>query len=263
MESTLSNYARIKTSLICTPIAVLLCVFFSAQAQAEGVTGDEIIRKLDRNYAAENRRSRIRMTIRGQRRVSVMESESWVKGTEKSYTEYISPARQKGTKMLKIGDELWIYSPDADRIIKIAGHMLRKSMMGSDLSYEDMMEDQELLDIYNAMLVGEESLDNAKCYKVELKAKPGIGDIAYDKRILWVDKEKYLPSKEELFAKSGKLLKKMTITDAMRLAGRWYPRKMVYKDMLSSGDGTEFEILSVQFDVKIPETLFTKASLRK
>jgi hypothetical protein len=36
--------------------------------------------------------------------------------------------------MLKLGDQLWTFSPSTDRTIQIAGHMLRQSVMGSDMS---------------------------------------------------------------------------------------------------------------------------------
>lgn len=49
-----------------------------------------------------------------------------VKGDHKGYTEYLAPAREKGTKMLKLENQLWIYSPATDRTIQIAGHMLRQ-----------------------------------------------------------------------------------------------------------------------------------------
>ena len=38
-------------------------------------------------------------------------------------------------------------------------------------------------------------------------------DVAYQMRKLWVDKSRYIPLKEELYAKSGKLLKKTELTD--------------------------------------------------
>ena len=50
-----------------------------------------------------------------------------------SYTEFLSPPREAGTKMLKLQDELWTYTPATDRVIRISGHMLRQSVMGSDL----------------------------------------------------------------------------------------------------------------------------------
>jgi hypothetical protein len=35
-----------------------------------------------------------------------------------------------------------------DRTIQIAGHMLRQSVMSSDMSYEDLMEDPKLVNLY-------------------------------------------------------------------------------------------------------------------
>ena len=49
-----------------------------------------------------------------------------------------------------LDDQLWTYSPQTDHTIRISGHMLRQSVMGSDMSYEDMMEDSELATAYEA-----------------------------------------------------------------------------------------------------------------
>lgn len=48
-----------------------------------------------------------------------------------------------------------------------------------------------------------------------------------------------------------------------KIEGRWFPTKMVFKDMLKQGEGTEFEITSVKFNQKIPEHIFSKAALKK
>ena len=69
--------------------------------------------------------------------------------------------------------------------------------------------------------------------------------------------------KDALHPKSGKLLKKMELSNVTKTQGRWYPQKMVFKDMLKQGDGTEFIITEIQFDVEIPEYIFTKAALKK
>ncbi|MQY78721.1 MAG: outer membrane lipoprotein-sorting protein, partial [Bacteroidetes bacterium] len=164
-------------------------------------------------------------------------------------------------KMLKLEDKLWIYSPGSDRIIQISGHMLKQSLMGSDLSYEDMMDNVELLEDYDAGVIGSEIVDERDCWIVELQAK--TAEVNYQIRKVWVDKVRYIPLKEELFAKSGKLLKRMELFDIIKIDNRWYPKKIVFKDMLKKGDGTEFIIDEIEFDKEIPEYLFTKAALRK
>jgi hypothetical protein len=68
--------------------------------------------------------------------------------------------------------------------------------------------------------------------------------------------------KEEWYAKAGKLLKQTTLGEVKKIEGRWFPTKMIYKDMLKTGAGTEFIVNEIQFDASIPESIFSKAALR-
>ncbi|HKK62219.1 MAG TPA: outer membrane lipoprotein-sorting protein [Bacteroidales bacterium] len=223
-------------------------------------SGDAILDRIDENMSAESRHVISKMVIHGVRNDRTIESETWSVGDEKSYTEYLAPARERGTKMLKLDDKLWIYSPGTDRTIQLSGHMLRQSVMGSDLSYEDMMDDPNLRNKYDAVVTGNDQLNGTDCWVVELYAN--VADVAYQTRKIWVDKQKYLPLKEELFAKSGTLLKKTEMLDIRKIEGRWYPGKIVFKDMLKKGDGTEFIVEKIEFNVDVPEHLLSKAALR-
>ena len=227
---------------------------------AQEPTGKEILEKIDKNMASKSTISTSKMVIKGARQTRTIVAKSWGMGDEKSFTEYLAPAREKGTKMLKLEDKLWIYSPGSDRTIQISGHMLKQSLMGSDLSYEDMMDNVELLEDYDAGVIGSELYDERDCWIVELQAK--TADVNYQIRKVWVDKVRYIPLKEELYAKSGKLLKKTELSDITKIGNRWYPKKIVFKDMLKKGDGTEFILDEIEFDKEIPEHIFTKAALR-
>ncbi len=226
-----------------------------------GQTAEEILEKVDKNMSAENRVVEASMTIHGKRNSRTMTSKSYSVGDKKSFTEYLSPAREKGTKMLKLENKLWIYSPSTDRTIQISGHMLRQSVMGSDFSYEDMMDDRKLLDVYTATIIGKEKIDGKKVTVLQLIAK--VENVSYYSRKVWIDTEYFVPVKEELFAKSGQLLKRTTLSDIQKVNGKWFPMKMVYKDMLKKGDGTEMQILRIKFDQEIPEYIFTKAALKQ
>ena len=251
------NETIIKTSIF----PLLLTLGLSASILAQQPTGDEILKKIDMNMTSSTQVLTSKMVIHSRRGSRTVASKSWMEGESKTFSEYLSPAREKGTKMLKLEDKLWIYSPSTDRIIQISGHMLRQSVMGSDLSYEDMMEDSRLRNKYEALVTGSEITDDRDCWIVELTAT--VDDVAYYKMKLWVDKERWVPLKEELFAKSGKLLKKLELKDVTQVDGKWFPKKMIFKDMLKKGDGTEFIIDDVEFDTDIPEHIFSKASLRK
>jgi outer membrane lipoprotein-sorting protein len=224
-------------------------------------TADEILDKVDKNMSAENRVFESTMTIYGKRNSRTITSKTYSMEDKKSFTEYLSPPREQGTKMLKLEDQLWIYSPSTDRTIQISGHMLRQSVMGSDLSYEDMMDDRKLTEIYKAKLDGEDIIDSRTCYVLDLEAI--VTDVAYQHRKMWIDKERFIPLREELYAKSGQLLKKTDLQDVKKIQDRWFPTTIIYKDMLKTGDGTEFKITSIEFNTVIPEYIFTKAALKK
>jgi len=242
-------------------IMVVFLILQSGLAMSQTLTGEVLLKRIDKNMSSENSVLTSKMIIHGTRGSRTIASKTWTQGTEKSFTEYLSPAREKGTKMLMLEDNLWMYSPSTDRIIQISGHLLKQSVMGSDLSYEDMMEDPQLSEQYDAVITGEDVVDDRLCWIVELTAK--VKDVAYHFQKLWVDKEREVPLKEELYAKGGKLLKKLELKDVTRIENRWYPKRLIFKDMLKTGEGTKFIIETIQFDIEIPPRILTKASLRK
>lgn len=227
---------------------------------AQAPDGEAILRRADDNMGSDNKITTSTMTIHGRRGSRSVKARSWISGRTRSFTEYLDPPREKGTKMLKLEDQLWTYTPASDRTILISGHMLRQSVMGSDLSYEDMMEDPRLTALYTAAVSGEEAVEGRPCWVLDLVSRGE--DIAYFKRRVWVDKDRSVILREERYAKSGKLLKTTEVKAVERQGGRWVPTRVVFKDALKEGEGTEFALESIEFDAAIPAHVFTKASLR-
>lgn len=242
---------------VCVALLWLTTLGLSAQTLPSGKT---LIDNVDENMSAKTRVLKVRMEINSARGVRTIESKSWGEGSKKSFTEYLAPAREKGTKMLKLDNQLWIYSPTTDRVIQLSGHMLRQSVMGSDMSYEDVMTDRPLLEQYKATVSGEEVVEGRKTWVVNLSAI--VEDVNYQSQKMWIDQERFVPLKVELYAKGGKLLKRMNFADVQRIQGRWYPKTVVYKDVLKAGKGTTMYILDIQFDTTIPLSVFNKANLK-
>ncbi|MFZ2339280.1 MAG: outer membrane lipoprotein-sorting protein [Bacteroidales bacterium] len=245
-----------KRKIILPALFALISLPLRGQTEAEN-----ILKKVENNMSSDNRIYESEMTIHGSRTSRTISSRTYIVGSRKSFTEYLAPAREQGTRMLKLENQLWIYSPSTDRTIQISGHMLRQSVMGSDLSYEDMMDDRKLTEVYSAVLEGEEEIEGRNVQILNLTAK--VTDAAYHRRKMWIDAERFVPLKEELFAKSGQLLKRTTLSDFRLIDGRWFPHKIIYKDMLKHGDGTGFKVTNIRFNQEIPEYIFTKASLKQ
>lgn len=242
-------------------LITLLLIFCSISLYAQNYpSGNSLLDKIDANMSSTTVIMTATMQVNSARATRTMTLKMWGESDKKSFTEYLSPAREKGTKMLKLDNQLWLYSPSTDRVIQISGHMLRQSVMGSDLSYEDMMNDTPLQQQYNAQVTGEDLLDAGKCWVVELTAK--VSDINYYSQKMWVDQGRFIPLKIQQFAKSGKQLKETTLLDIKQIQGRWYPMKMVYKDMLKDGGGTELSISEISFNQNIPANVFNKSNLK-
>ena len=239
----------------------LILIFFSCIICSD-ISVDDIIDKIDFNLNSDNRVMTTQMIVHGRRASRTIVSKSWIVGTDKAFTEYLSPPREQGSKLLKLDDILLTYSPETDRIIQISGHMLRQSIMGSDMSYNDVMEDKPLDQLYTATLEGEKYIDGRKCYILFLESK--VDGISYPRRREWGDVEYFLPIKEELYAKSGKLLKSTSMDGIKKIGERWFPSRFVFKDELKKNSkGTEWIINDIQFDQDIPEIIFSKSNLRK
>ena len=124
------------------------------------------------------------------------------------------------------------------------------------------MEDKPLTQMYVATIEGSEMIDGRKHWILFLEASvPGL---SYPKRRARVDVEYLLPMKEELYAKSGKLLKSTSMDGIKKVQGRWFPTRFIFRDELKrNSQGTEWIIDKIEFDVDIPDSRFSKALLRK
>lgn len=240
---------------------ILSMMLLSVMLFAQRPTAAKIIEEMSKNMVLENTKATTKMVVHSRRASRTLEMLSYSAGKDKSFSEYLSPPREQGTKMLKLDNQLWIYDPVSDRTIQISGNMLKQSVMGSDLSYEDMTEDTDYAKDYTAVILEESSYDGRNVWILELTAKRS--DVSYQMRKTYVDKERYIPLYEEWYAKNGKLLKTYKVSEVRKISGRWQPTKILFKDELKAGKGTEYIVVEMEIGVKIPGHIFSRASLRK
>ncbi len=251
--------SREKGTLIW-PLTLLLIMLAPAIASAQP-TPEEILQRVDTNMTFSTGRMTAKMTINYRNGVSrEMEFNSWSEGTDRSFLEFTSPARDAGSRFLRLeGDRMWIFIPRVGKSIRIQGHMLRQGLMGSDFSYGDASENPSMVDDYTAVIEREETLDGRPTWVLYLTAKRP--DLAYQSLRLWIDAERWVPLKEEQFAKSGKLLKTSLLGDIRLIDGRWYPMRIELNNALQADTSTVMEIIDFEMDVEIPERIFTLRNL--
>lgn len=248
--------------------ALLACFVFlagphSSALAAADLTAEEIIARVDANTFRQSAYSRSTMVIRQERRQLVKEMHIWADEDSNAFVEFVNPA-DRGTKYLKLGDELWMFFPDADDLVRISGHMLRQGFMGSDFSYEDTLESDTLGDRYRFTLEGTEPCADgeAMCYVLEAVALPDV-KVTYARRRLWVDTDLFVVRQQELYAAGGRLLKVARVDDIQLIDGRYVGTRVTMRDVLRRDSETTVIVDHLELDVDIPEGMFTLQHLMR
>ena len=242
-------------------IGITLSILFSCliTAAAADLTAEEIINMRDDNEYFDTAEMEADMIIASGSRII---TKTMVALTDKknSLVEFTNP-QDRGTKFLKREGNLWMFFPDAEETIPLSSHMLNQGMMGSDFSFQDIMESDKLTDLYDFKIIGEEEIDGRPCYVLEGVAREGV-KVSYYRRVSWVDKERFIGLKEELYTQSGKLLKETKLNEVQEIEGRWIPIDSIMENKLRKDTYTGFKIVQIDFNPEIPEGTFTLQNLR-
>jgi outer membrane lipoprotein-sorting protein len=239
-------------------LAAALAGFGAAAAAAQ--SAEDLLARVDANvsYASIRYSGRMEITIAGESRYKTMDAVA--QGSRTAFVEFTNP-EDRGVRYLKRDKNLWIYFPAEQDTVKISGHLLKEGMMGSDVSYEDALESSDYREKYSAALRHEETLGDRRCEVVELTAKADTA--AYARRVLWIDAERYVTLKQEMYAKSGRLLKVSTTLKVERLGERWFPSSVEFASTLRKNTKTVFSMSKVALDVPLDDRQFSLTALTR
>ncbi len=245
-------------------VALVLGLGFNQTAAAEELSGEEIMIRVDDNQFMASARTESEMVIIDRDREIKKEMVSYVESdgeVTNALAEFTNP-RDRGTRYLLLDDEMWMYFPDAEDLTRISGHMLEQGMMGSDFSYQDALEMEQLTELYEFELEEEDTIDDRPVYVIKATAREGE-EVAYHSRRLWVDQERYVVLVEEMYARDGRLLKEMVTEEVEEIQeGRWMPTEMVMEDKLREDTETIYRLTEIELDYDIPEGLLTLDELQ-
>jgi outer membrane lipoprotein-sorting protein len=234
--------------------------FAQSAPTAKEPTASELLQRVDDNEIYKTLEYEGQMIIEYQNRRYVKTMKAWGRSNNDSFIEFTN-REDAGTKYLKKDGRLYVYSPDTEEVMLISGHMLKESMMGSDMSYEDTIENDTLTSRYTPAIAGSETYNNRDCWVLELSAKKRTE--SYPRQKMWIDKENGDVLHTELFALSGSKLKEMTLLKTEILSGRRFPVEYEMRDMLRKNSKTTFTMSSVVLDKTIPDSVFSMSNLER
>ena len=246
-------------------VGVAALVLFGAPAQADDLTDVDTIINQSNNaayYAAEDGRAQVRMTItdaKGRERIrqfSILRKDREEGGDQSYAVLFVRPADVRNTvflvdKHVASDDNRWLYLPDLDLVKRIAAGDKRTSFVGSHFFYEDVSG--RAIDDDNHELI--ETTDE---HYVVMSTPKDPGSVEFVSWTAWIDKNSMIPVKMEYTDDGGEIYRTIEALEVQDVQG--FPTVKVSD--IRTGGATVSEFRNVQYDLGIPDDIFTERTLR-
>lgn len=179
------------------------------------------------------------------------------------------PVSDKGTAMLSWGyaddekaSDFWVYLPELSkvkRIVSVSDGNESGAVFGSEVSAEDA--DVKKVKHYTYKLLGDDVHLNRPVTKVEMTPTPAWASRSfYGKIIAYVDKERFIVLKEDLYDRSGRHYKQFSALDVKEFGKVWLVTKAAMNNLMKRRI-TVWEQSNVVLDVAIADEFLTQRPL--
>lgn len=183
---------------------------------------------------------------------------------DKSLTVFDSPRDIKGTAFLSYthslkADDQWLYLPALKRVKRIASANKSGPFIGSEFAYEDLTSQE--IEKYTHKWLRDETLNGRDTFVVE--QYPAYENSGYTRRVVWIDKERYHPSKIEFYDRKNTLLKTLTSSDYAKYLGKyWRPARM---EMINHQTGKSTSLIweNYRFNNGLSDRDFDRNTLKR
>ena len=189
-----------------------------------------------------------------------MRMRGWTRGEKDSLVRFVKPASDAGNATLKVGDDMWIYTPKLERVIKLPYSMMAQSWMGSDFSYNDLAKSDQIINEYTHTLVDTQQQDGHTVYTIDSVPKPDA-PVVWGKERLRI-RDDYIMLEESFYDQDMQIVKRMQTLKVAPLGGRPYPVLMRMTTEDEKDHWTELNYHQGSFDMTLPNYLFTLSNLR-
>lgn len=243
-----------------TKILFILLSIVSLFSSAQDIK--EIIRQADEKFRGNSSQGEITMTIERPTWSRTISMKNWTMGNDYSIIYITAPAKEKGQAFLKRENDMWNWIPSIERMVKIPPSMMMQSWMGSDFTNDDLVKESSLVNDYAASLLGEESIQNYECYKIELIPNEDA-PVVWGKIIMWVSKEDYLWLKAEYYDEDEYLINTEILTDVKMMDGRLIPTHLEMIPEEKEGQKTIMNFDNIEFDIDIDESFFSQQNVKR
>ena len=140
--------------------------------------------------------------------------------------------------------------------------MMMQSWMGSDFTNDDLVRESSLVKDYSQKLIGDETINEYDCYKVELIPHPDA-PVVWGKIIMWVSKKNYYWLKAEYYDEDNKLVNTEILSDIKQMDDRKMPTHLEMIPADKEGNKTILIFKDTKFNVNLKESFFSQQNMRR
>lgn len=184
---------------------------------------------------------------------------------DKSLTIFDEPADVRGTAMLTFShkppttDEQWLFLPALKRTKRISSSNKSGPFMGSEFAYEDLSSQE--VSKYTYKYLKDEKIDGIDNFVVE--KHPVDQTSGYSKQVVWMEKERYVPTKIDYYDRKDSLLKTLVSKDYKQFAGKYWRAEHLNMENHQSKKATGLEWTNIKFGVGLSEGEFNQKALER
>ena len=241
-------------------LLLLLSIILSGNAWADDMNARELVRKAMDHWRGLTSYGESTMTIHRPDWERSMTMKSWSKGDKISLVRVTAPAKDAGNGTLLNDSNMWTYTPRINRVIKVPSSMMSQSWMGSDFSNKDIAKSTDIIDQYDHELSNEETVDGHTQYTITSIPHEDAA-VVWGKEVLVV-RDDFVLIEQQFWDQDGILVKKMETLDIEEMGGRPVARVIRMGDVESPDEWTELTTHHIEFDIELPDQMFTLSNLR-
>jgi outer membrane lipoprotein-sorting protein len=239
-------------------VSIWACTAVPLPAAAQDAA--DIVRAAIDNWRGDSSYGEMTMIIHRPSWERSMSMRAWTKGSNESLVRVTAPKKDEGNGTLIVGDNMWTYSPKVNRVIKVPSSLMAQSWMGSDFSNKDVSRADDIVDQYDHTLLDTEKNDGHTVYVIQSIPHEEAA-VVWGKEVLRVRDDDVLVS-QEYYDQEGVLVKTLRSLEIGRMGGRPLAIRQRMSKEETDDEWTEFRIDSVEFDITIPDNVFTRSNLQ-
>lgn len=240
--------------------AVCLVAVGVAHAEPDAPDPYELIEAAVDHQRSSTSYSELRMLIHRpdwQRTLSIV---AWTRGLSDALIRFTAPAKDAGNAVLQLDEKMWTYTPKLNRVIRLPFSMMSQDWVGSDLSYNDLSRNDNVLQHYRLAIVDIGEADGLAAYTIE--AVPfDSAPVVWGKED-WVVRDDHITLSQTFYDQDLKPLKRLETLEIREMGGRMVGTRMRMSKLDEDGHYTEMEFIDMDFDLPLEDRLFTTFTLQ-